>query len=192
LIAARQKWDLTRQAFDRLLSSLGPTPEAAGNRYLEIRRNIVRLFEWRGCATPDEYADEVINRCAKKIDEGEEIRDLPSYSIGIGRMLLREIGHGRLKEAPLEAIPEPRSMQAEPQQDEERRLECLRGCLDKLSTGNRDLILSYYEGEKGAKIKNRKHLEYRFGIGAGTLRMRALRVRESLQRCAERCAGRQE
>jgi DNA-directed RNA polymerase specialized sigma24 family protein len=192
LAPARQKWDLTQHAFDCLLSSLGPNREAAADHYLQIRRNLVRLFEWRGCATPDEYADEAINRCAKKIGEGEEIRDLSSYSIGVARMLLREIGHDCLRETPLEAGPEPRIMPVEPQQDEDRRLECLRRCLGQLSADNRDLILSYYEGEKGAKIKNRKELEHRFGIGAGTLRMRALRLRETLQRCGERCSGRQQ
>src|SRR5690242_21066960 len=36
----------------RSLDSLGPDRDAAGGRYLEIRRNLVRLFEWRGCSTP--------------------------------------------------------------------------------------------------------------------------------------------
>ena len=53
--AARQKWALTQDAFDGLLASLGDDRNAAADRYLEIRRNLVRLFEWRGCATPDEY-----------------------------------------------------------------------------------------------------------------------------------------
>jgi hypothetical protein len=72
--AVRQKWTLTQEAFDRLLDSLGSDRDAAGTRYLEIRRNLVRLFEWRGCPIPDEYVDETINRCARKICEGEEIR----------------------------------------------------------------------------------------------------------------------
>src|SRR5581483_554976 len=49
---------LTQESFDGLLASLGNDHETAGRKYLEIRRNLVRLFEWRGCATPDEYADE--------------------------------------------------------------------------------------------------------------------------------------
>ena len=77
--AARQRWSLTQEAFDGLLASLGPDRDTAADRYLEIRRNLVRLFDWRGCSTPDEYADETINRCAKKIGEGEEIRDLATY-----------------------------------------------------------------------------------------------------------------
>ena len=57
---------LTQPAFDGLLAVLGRDRDVAADRYLDIRRNLVRLFEWRGCTTPEEYADETINRCARK------------------------------------------------------------------------------------------------------------------------------
>ena len=191
--AARHKWALTQEAFDGLLTSLGPDRDAAADRYLEIRRNLVRLFEWRGCATPDEYADETINRCAKKISEGEQIRDVSTYCIGIARMLFREMHRDRVKEMrPLEDAPEPRTPPVEPDGEADRRVECLRGCLGQLSRENHDLILNYYQGAKGEKIKQRHGLTQQFGIPAGTLRMRALRVRERLQICAENCLKRQE
>ena len=190
-IGARQKWTLTQEAFDRLLDALGPDREAAGVRYLEIRRNLVRLFEWRGCSTPDEYADETINRCAKKIDEGEAIREMGTYAIGVARMVLREMARDRSRQArPLEEAPEPSVMPAEPDARPESRLECLRNCLGQLSPDTRDLILHYYQGDKGNKIKSRKSLTERLGIPANTLRMRALRVRERLQLCMEACLQR--
>jgi DNA-directed RNA polymerase specialized sigma24 family protein len=189
--AVRQKWSLTQDAFDRLLDSLGTDREAAGARYLEIRRNLVRLFEWRGCPTPDEYADETINRCARKIGEGEEIQDVATYCIGIARMLVREMSRDRSHQTrPLEDAPEPRVPPAELEIDPDRRVQCLRGCLSQLSPETRNLILHYYQGDKGDKIKNRKTLTERFGIPASTLRMRALRVRERLQLCAENCVTR--
>ncbi len=191
--AARHKWSLTQEAFDGLMASIGPDRDTAADRYLEIRRNLVRLFEWRGCSTPDEYADETINRCARKIGEGEQIRDLASYSIGVARMLIREMGRTSAREArSLAEVPEPWVPPVEPGGDQEARAECLRGCLAQLSGGNRDLILSYYQGEKSEKIKNRKGLMQSLGIGESTLRMRALRVRESLQLCAENCLQRHE
>lgn len=188
---ARQKWTLTQQAFDGLLAAIGPDREAAADRYLEIRRNLVRFFEWRGCATPDEYADETINRCARKIGEGDEIRDVASYVVGIARMLLREVGRDRAKAArPLSEVPEPRAAPPEPAFDEEPRVQCLRRCLSRLSSENRDLILHYYQGDKGDKIKNRKGLLHLFEVSASTLRMRALRLREKLQVCTEQCLER--
>jgi DNA-directed RNA polymerase specialized sigma24 family protein len=188
----RQKWSLTQQAFDGLLATLGPDRSTAADRYLAIRRNLVRLFEWRGCPTPDEYADEAINRCAKKIGEGEEIRDVATYCVGIARMLVLEMSRERSKEArPLDKAPEPQTMAPEPQDDREFRMECLRRCLDQLSPDNRNLILHYYQGEKDEKIKNRKGLMQLFGVPASTLRMRALRLREGLHLCAENCLQRQ-
>jgi len=181
-------WSLTQPAFDGLLALLGPDRDVAANRYLEIRRNLVRLFEWRGCSTPEEYADETINRCARKISDGEAIRDVPTYCIGIARMLLLEMGRDRAMQArPLEEAPEPHLVPPEPEGDDDRRVECLRSCLGQLSPDHRRLILSYYQGDKGAKIKNRNGLTRTLGISPGTLRMRALRLRASLQACAENC-----
>jgi len=186
--AARRVWSLTQPAFDGLLAVLGPDRDVAANRYLEIRRNLVRLFEWRGCSTPEEYADETINRCARKIGDGEVIRDPATYCIGIARMLLLEMGRDQGRQArPLDEAPEPRVVPYESDDDRDRRVECLRSCLGQLSPDNRSLILSYYQGDKGDKIKKRNGLTRTLGISPGTLRMRALRLRASLQGCAESC-----
>ncbi len=176
------------QAFDRLLAMLGPDRDRAGRRYLEIRANLVRMFEWRGCVAPDEYADEAMNRCARKIGEGAEIQDLASYAIGVGRMLVMEMNRARARAPlPMGKAPEPYTLPVEPADDSESRMNCLRCCLSRLSPENRELILHYYQGDKGDKIENRKTLSERFGVPQGTLRMRALRLRESLQKCAQDC-----
>jgi DNA-directed RNA polymerase specialized sigma24 family protein len=186
--ALRQKWSLTQEAFDGLLATLGPDRDSAAERYLGIRRNLVRFFEWRGAATPDEYADETINRCARKLGEGEQIRDLASYSIGVARMLFRESARERAKQAlPLEEVPEPSILPSEPSDSQDARVACLRQCLAQLSPENRDLILSYYQDNKSEKIRHRKGLRQLFGIHSNTLRMRALRIRQKLQLCVEGC-----
>ena len=179
---------LTQPAFDGLLALLGRDRDIAADRYLDIRRNLVRLFEWRGCTTPEEYADETINRCAKKIGDGEVIRDLATYCVGVARMLLLEMSRDRARQArPLDEAPEPRAVVQEPDHDRDRRVECLRLCLGQLPPEHREVILSYYQGDKRDKIKNRTALTQTLGISPGTLRMRALRLRASLQLCAENC-----
>ena len=131
-------------------------------------------FEWRGCPTPDDYADETINRCARKISEGEEIQDVATYCIGVARMLLREMSRDRAIAArSLDEAPEPQSPPHEPAEEAEGRTECLRRCLGQLSAENRELILAYYQGDKGDKIRNRKGLTQLFGLRSSTLRMRA-------------------
>ena len=43
---------LTPEGFDALLTQLHPDRDRAGEIYETIRRKLVRLFEWRGCALP--------------------------------------------------------------------------------------------------------------------------------------------
>lgn len=180
-------WTLTQEAFDKLLITLGGDRDSGSEKYLEIRTNLTRFFEWRGCSFPEDHADETINRLAKKIDEGEEILNPAGYAMGVARLVLLEILKGRQKEqSALNEIGAASDVYVEPD-GEEDRLECLRKCLQTLSPDNRELILQYYHGEKGEKIQNRKKLLERLGVPVNTLRMRALRLRERLQSCVEEC-----
>ena len=183
----RRRWVLTQEAFDGLLDSLGEDRESAGERYLEIRSNLIRFFQWRGSAFPEDHADETINRIAKRISESEEIRNPASYYLGVARMLLLEINRERVMQQ--QALSELTCSLITPDQpdESEARIDCLRACLQRLSSENRELILQYYSGEKSAKIDSRKNLSQRLGIPVNTLRMRALRIRENLQRCVENC-----
>ena len=188
--AVRQKWTLTQEAFDKLLSALGGDRDVAAQKYLELRANLIRFFEWRGCSFPEDHADETINRVAKRVLEGEEILNYSGYAIGVARLLLLEINKGRQREQQaLAEISLTSEVYAEPD-DDEGRLACLRNCLQTLSNDNRELILQYYQGEKGEKIQNRKKLLDRLGVPVNTLRMRALRLRERLQSCVEDCVAR--
>ena len=186
----RQKWALNQEAFDKLLVAFDVDRETAGRKYLEIRNNLTRFFAWRGCSFPEDHADETINRMAKRVFEGEAILNHSGYAMGVARLLLLEINKGRQREqsalAEIGAMPD---VYVPADDDGETRLNCLRNCLQTLSPDNRDLILQYYQGEKGEKIENRKKLLERLAIPVNTLRMRALRLRERLQGCVEECTG---
>jgi DNA-directed RNA polymerase specialized sigma24 family protein len=187
---ARQKWTLTQDAFDRLLIALGGDRDSGGEKYLEIRTNLTRFFEWRGCSFPEDHADETFNRIAKKLDEGEQILNPAGYAMGVARLLLLEVMKSRQREqSALNEIGTAGEAYVAAD-DGEDRLDCLRNCLQTLSPDNRELILQYYQGEKSAKIQNRKQLLDRLGIPVNTLRMRALRLRERLQGCVEQCLSR--
>jgi DNA-directed RNA polymerase specialized sigma24 family protein len=190
-VVVRQKWTLTQDAFDKLLIALGGNRDSGSEKYLEIRTNLTRFFEWRGCPFPEDHADETINRVAKKVAEGEEILNPSGYAMGVARLLLLEIMKGRQREqAALSEIGATTSELYAESDDGESRLACLRNCLENLSSDNRELILQYYQGEKSEKIQNRKKLMERLRIPVNTLRMRALRLRERLQGCVEECLTR--
>lgn len=185
--APRRKWTLTQDAFDRLLATLGEDRERAGQVYLEIRGNLVRFFEWRGCPFPEDHTDETFNRVAKRAAEGEPILNPMSYCLGVARMLLLEISKDRAKEQQaLAELAHAHNAESGPA-EATAHVECLNQCLETLSADNRELIVQYYQGEKGEKIENRKRLVERLRIPVNTLRMRALRLRERLQACVEDC-----
>ena len=185
---ARRKWTLTQEAFDKLLDALDAERARAGDIYQETRSNLIRFFEWRGCPFPEDHADETINRVAKRILEGEDVRDVTKYFFGVARLLFLEIQKARARE--LNALNNlPAADPASPD-SAEARLDCLRHCLNGLAPDHRDLIIGYYQGEKSNKIKNRQILSERLRIPIGTLRMRALRLREQLEMCVEKCLNR--
>jgi DNA-directed RNA polymerase specialized sigma24 family protein len=185
--APHRKWVLTQEGFDRLLAAFGGDRDSAGQKYIEVRGNLIRFFQWRGCPFPDDHADETLNRVARKLAEGEAIQNPSAYCIGVARLLLLEINKGRIREQ--QALGEMAGSQAAAGDDAESEamIECLRVCLASLPAENRELIIAYYEGEKGTKIENRKRLTERFRVPVNTLRMRALRLREKLQACVEQC-----
>jgi DNA-directed RNA polymerase specialized sigma24 family protein len=59
--------------------------------------------------------------------------------------------------------------------------------MNQLTPESRELVLEYYPEEKQAKIDRRKELADRLGIAVNALRIRAHRVRASLQECLFAC-----
>src|SRR5262249_43820043 len=139
--ASRRKWTLTQDAFDRLLATLGEDRERAGEVYVEIRANLVRVFEWRGCPFPEDHADETFNRVAKRAAGEEQILNPMSYCLGVARMLLLEINRDRVKEAQAMTEMAASSPASHESSESEAPLDCLRQCLEALSPDNRELII---------------------------------------------------
>jgi RNA polymerase sigma factor (sigma-70 family) len=181
--ASCPRWVLTQESFDRLLASFGADRQGAGQQYLEARSKLVRFFEWRGCPFPEDHADETFNRIARRLAEGEKILNPAGYCFGVARMLLLEINRESLRQQQALRNFSGSAITAKQSDESDARIDRLRQCLRQLSPDDRELILQYYHGEKGAKIDCRKKLAERFGVSVSTLRMRALRIRENLQRC---------
>ena len=195
----RQRWILTKEAFDKLMISLDAEPDLAGEKYLIIRRNLVRFFEGRGCPFAEDHADEVINRLARRCSEGETIHDFNGYCYGVARLLLLEIFKEQARET--SALAKARyelplidctQYNAEELDKSGAQLECLTSCLEKLPSDDRKLVVNYYEGDKQSRIANRKRLTESLGISNQTLRARALRLREKLEGCLSSCLNKQQ
>lgn len=187
---------LTREIFDALLAQLDPDRERAGERYELIRCKLVRLFEWRGCAAPEDLADETINRVARRLAEGVELRsaDPYGYFCGVAHLLYKEVLRRAAREhRALEGSGElllPTALPVIPEEEPgDDRLDCLRRCLATLPADQRDLVLRYYQGGE-SNIRTRKALSQELNVPMNALRIRVHRVRRKLESCLEGCLKR--
>lgn len=199
IVLQRRHATLTREAFDKLLESLDTDRHAAAEKYERIRQRLANFFEYRGCSSPDDYADITINCAAKKLNEGSRIysSDPLSFFIGIARNILLEYWElSSRRAASLDHLPDvehPRVDVIETMDREEKlsrseaELECLQECLEQTDNQNRELIVGYYVGEKGQKIRNRKQLATELDIAPAVLRLRAFRLRAKLEDCVKNC-----
>src|SRR5258708_794328 len=135
---------LTAESFAKLLSRLDPDPERAGEDYEDLRRAMIRFFEWGGAPFPEDHTDEALNRVARKLDEGVEIKSVRSYCYEVARLVCLEAYKGvDSKREPLEADHQEYFVAASIDEGVEReaRLACLDRCLDSLQEDGRTLIL---------------------------------------------------
>lgn len=175
---------LTREGFDALLAMLHPDREKAGELYEAIRGRLIRLFEWRGCAHPDDLADETFNRVARKSAEGLELKrsDPYAYFCGVAHHVFQEVVRRERRESrSLESGDWQPSSPAEEEAD--FRLEHLRDCLQTLDSDQRRLLLRYYQDEQ--RIRSRKDLCDELGIPMNALRIRVHRLRKKVETCIE-------
>jgi DNA-directed RNA polymerase specialized sigma24 family protein len=176
---------LTETSLERLLAALDGNRETAGQKYESLRRGVVRYFEWRGCWTPEEYADEALDRAARKLEAGAAIRDIYPYVLGVARFVLKEFR--RDQERQEAALREFRQRTLPGESSERISLGCIERCLEALAADERELILAYYRDDKRQRIDNRKGLAELLGIPMCTLRMRAHRLRARLEVCVGDC-----
>lgn len=175
---------LTQAAFDSLLAWLDPDREQAGRKYEYIRQRLIKIFACRGRNDADELADETINRVTLKAARlaEEYVGDPALYFYGVAQKVylesLRKRAHAA---APPPAPPAPAPAEAE------QEYECLEKCMRELSPANRELILEYYQNDKRQKVEYRKKLAERMGVAQNAVRIRAHRIRQTLQRCVEEC-----
>jgi RNA polymerase sigma factor (sigma-70 family) len=187
LSVSKSEWTLSAEALSRFLACLDPDSDRAGEKYESLRLTLMKFFDWRGAHFPEELADETINRVIRKIDEGEGIRDIPTYCYGVARLVLLEKLKGpESRRADFEELPPAALVAPEPVEKDEKQ-DCFELCLKDLPVESRQLILQYYSDEKRKKINRRLSLAERLGIPLNALRSRAQRIRNRLEECVNGC-----
>ena len=180
-----KKAEISQDNFEKLLDWLHSDRETAGQIYETIRNRLVKIFYARGYSAAEEMADETIDRVAKKSKAlSETYQGEPSrYFYAVAKNISLEYSRKpKFEELPVILVKEETA-----NEQVEIYHQCLDKCLTKMPSNQHQLIIEYYQGEKQAKIKQRKLIEMRMGIPSQTLRVRVLRMRKILQECVSKC-----
>lgn len=175
-----------QESFDKLLGWLHADRELAAQKYEDIRRRLITIFMCRGCGEPEDLADETFDRVTRKVCEVSEryVGDPALYFYGVAHNVHLEYVRSRFSR-PAPPPPPQQGGDEEP----EREYECLEECMLRLPSRDRELVLQYYKEDKRAKIDHRKQLAARLGIAINALRIRAFKIRQTLQRCVQECVA---
>lgn len=181
---------LTATTLASLLDRLDADRDRAGEKYEDLRRMLMRFFEWRGAPFPEEHADETFNRVARRLGEGVEINNIGGYSYNVARLVFLETLKGPdSRRAGLEAIAYSAAAvdSSNEAAEKEAYLSCLEVCLEGLPAESRELIVGYYRDDKRGRIDRRKELADQLGLRREVLANRAQRLRGKLERCVGNC-----
>jgi DNA-directed RNA polymerase specialized sigma24 family protein len=172
-----------RKRFDALLTRLAVQGDAPLS-YEKLRRRLVLYFEVHAPVEAEAACDDVIDRLARRIEEGIPIDNVALYALGIARNVLYELHarQARDRAAAVEIAIDAETPIDDPD-DGEEKLAALHACLERLGEAGARLILAYYDGEGSERIRVRRALAERMQLGINALRNRALRLRETLESC---------
>jgi DNA-directed RNA polymerase specialized sigma24 family protein len=171
-------------SFAKLLQWLGPNRDQSAARYEEIRRKIIRFFICRGCSDCEDLADITINRVNRALDDPsfQYVGDPLFYFYGVAKNVRLE--HLRRQSRITSEVPE---YGGEPPLAGSLRYECLECCLARTASGDRQLLLDYYDYEPRGKSSRRQLLAEQLGIPMNALRIRLYRARNKLKECVSAC-----
>jgi DNA-directed RNA polymerase specialized sigma24 family protein len=177
-----QRWSLTGPALDRLLRRLSEESDVDIRCYELVRLKLVGFFERRGFPGPDALADEVIDRVARRLEEGERVEHLKAYFYGVAKRVAMECARRPYVERAATERQRP-LLDAETPEVRESRAACLERCLQGLPADSRRLIMGYYRCSRGERerLAESLHLSY------ACLKTRAHRIRNVLARCVREC-----
>jgi DNA-directed RNA polymerase specialized sigma24 family protein len=168
---------------NRLLDWLSPDRNEAWNRVYEGKRKVETYVATRGHGSvAEEAADEALRRFAAKLPDLDITPGaFHPYLLGIAKNVVFELE--RKEWLPLEIDPpSPQSAPAPSLMEV-----CLKNCLAEMHPQERDLILEYYRGLGGEKIRRHKEMAEALGLTENAFRVRIHRVREALKHCCDEC-----
>ncbi len=177
----------SQETFEKLLIVLSADRDRAGEEYELLRLKLLKYFRSRALLHAEELADETLNRLAKKIDEGEEIRDVLRYSHGLAHYVWMEhLKKPDARPVPYDELPLTPFTLSDPVIRKERD-DCCQYCLQLLPEGDRELITEYWIHGNQKHRDARRELAERLRISLTALRIRVSRIKDKLENCFSDC-----
>jgi DNA-directed RNA polymerase specialized sigma24 family protein len=203
-------------ALAALLQRLGADGEPGGEVYERLRLRLVAFLRLHVRAEAESLADVALDRLARRVQEGTVIDSVPSYVLGIARLLVREEQARRARERrALEGLGHETNLVAQGAADDAPdgvafatpagsdgpvdaadsvvdavALAALQACLEGLDDAARRFVLEYYLADGPARIPARQRLAAALGLSLNAVRNRALRLRARLESCVAAQLGR--
>ncbi|HEY6347781.1 MAG TPA: hypothetical protein VI636_00075 [Candidatus Angelobacter sp.] len=187
---------LSSTHFDALLQRLDGDREKAGEKYECLRKKLVMFFEWNSCSPPEDLADATLDRVAQKLGD-VTVLDVIAFACGIATNIVQESHRRAMRTISISDLPHNERFLADSRQPEkelqkkleqERRMECLRLCIQRMPEGDRNLFLRYHHSE-GQSASDRIELARSLGLTIGALRVRVNRMREDLEKRVRNCCA---
>jgi DNA-directed RNA polymerase specialized sigma24 family protein len=179
----RGSWQLTQENFDALLAAFDADRGEAGRRYEGLRERLVFFFNRRQFTLADALADEVFNRVAKRIQEGELIGAVEAYAYGVARHVAQEGVRRDFRDQRAEADYMGNIVASKCTPTEDALLAAMEKCLEARPAADRDLLRKYYAARGRELIEHRRQLAASLKLSQGALRKQVFRLRNAVEEC---------
>jgi len=173
--------------FELLLSWLASDRDKAGEKYEQIRRNLLDYFRRREVSDPLSLTDEVMIRVARKVNQVATgfVGDPSAYFLAVARRVLAEWWR-----RPVETeIPEDIHVFHDSETGERRELmlQSLEQCWARLPPREQRILYRYCIETPPLKIaKSRELLAREINVSLNSLRVMTHRLKRKLKCCIER------
>jgi DNA-directed RNA polymerase specialized sigma24 family protein len=189
-LRGKDRWELTEDTFACLLRALGPNDELALARYTRLQQRLTFFFMRHRSVSPEDLADEVINRLARALFEGRLISNLEAFALGVARMVVREEHARTLREQHSYQEAHRNKITAEPTSIEsDQEIQAREAGYEALPPSARQMLTQYHAGNGAIRINARQQLAQEMGITMGALRKRVFDLQAALRQNVRRSLG---
>jgi DNA-directed RNA polymerase specialized sigma24 family protein len=175
---------MTQREFDNLLSRLDADRDQAAAAYNQLRGRLINHCRLKGHSSPEDGADEVLDRVAARLAQGEAVLDVAKYSLGVARLVCLE--NYRQQERAQKFVCDFSFFQSIAEAVDDRIFGLMARCFGKLGAEEQSLLRDYYGGAEGEPLDEwRLRMAHRMQITLNTLRLRVHRLRLGLEKCLQ-------